>query len=925
MDRLEKRVRIPPQFVEYANKHSIYAIQEYESVNSKQFTCNSIRKIEPSVFILGPPCVGKYTLGKHVARKLNCIHIPVKTLRKNAEENFSQQNVEGATLYADYLKTRLAEEDCEKRGYVLTGFPATGEEGKALQLLGIFPEKIIVLDAPDNVLKVRAAGKVIDSLTGEPYHRIYNPPSDPIVAKRLEPTEDLKDLNSRIADYHHHYIILSQIYKNLIVNIPAERPLSDMYKLVSDHLSRPRRNPAMWTPRVVLLGSSGSGRKSVAEKLAKQYGLLSVHCGTLIRKEIIRNTKLGNAMKSYVDVHNAEVTYTLKGWVLFGFPRTRLQAQALDEADLAPNRVIFLNISQADAAARLNSRRSDTVTGEQYDLCQNPPPESVTSSGRLGRQPGMSESQVRLKIDRYAARRKELVEYYGDRALHVDADREEQTVYEQAEYLIVNEMPRPAKINPLANYGPEKRSILEDYLRKHHIMDVFEASLSSDWFTELPDLALRKVFSYLDPVDFANCAMVNQNWKVAVDLNAAASELDLSKVSSRATDKLLASLLTRRKATLRKISLENCSLLTEIGLLDLLLCNNLQVVKFAHCLHLTDGIIGGLLHACPTLVELDLSNTLITDKSLLQLVMHSIKLAWLSLAYCSNITDIGLEFFKGSRLASSVEFINLSGCSNVTTCGLVDCVKSMKGTHQKWVLNELPQITQEALEALTSKTNLKSLNYRRRKTPTKLSPIEMQFGRFKNEEEKEEAMTRKERFRTRIRAAVDLETLCIYGDERIESLELGASENLIKLAIVNCPFVDDGFLRGIMKLTSLRCINLSHSYWLTDEALRTIGDSNYVDRMEELYLAYCYQLKDNGIGPLLQKSIQKLEFDKPKTSTLEVIQNRCPYLRVLKLSKCSKITEADLKVLCEKCPQIRHLEVNSNGPETQTERFCLQK
>lgn len=121
----------------------------------------------------------------------------------------------------------------------------------------------------------------------------------------MEPAEDLKDLDSRIADYHHHYIILSQMYKNLIAYIQADRSLSDIYQLAIDHLSRPRRNPDMWTPRVVLLGYSGSGRKSVAEKLAKRYDLIPVHCGTLICKEVIRDTKLGNAMKTYVDASTA--------------------------------------------------------------------------------------------------------------------------------------------------------------------------------------------------------------------------------------------------------------------------------------------------------------------------------------------------------------------------------------------------------------------------------------------------------------------------------------------------------------------------------------------------------------------------------------------------------------------------------------------
>lgn len=144
----------------------------------------------------------------------------------------------------------------------------------------------------------------------------------------------------------------------------------------------------------------------------------------------------------------SELDCTLKGWVLFGFPRTRLQAQKLDEADLAPNRILFLNIGHIDAAARLNVRRVDVVTGARYDLCRAPPPtspppllERVVS--RVGRPPGMAECEVSLKLARYAAHRDELVEYYGPRALHVNADREEETVFEQVESFLVNRLPRP--------------------------------------------------------------------------------------------------------------------------------------------------------------------------------------------------------------------------------------------------------------------------------------------------------------------------------------------------------------------------------------------------------------------------------------------------------------------------------------------------
>uniref|UniRef100_A0A0R3SJJ0 F-box domain-containing protein n=1 Tax=Hymenolepis diminuta TaxID=6216 RepID=A0A0R3SJJ0_HYMDI len=370
----------------------------------------------------------------------------------------------------------------------------------------------------------------------------------------------------------------------------------------------------------------------------------------------------------------------------------------------------------------------------------------------------------------------------------------------------------------------------------------------------LPDVILRKIFSYLDPMDFANCAMVNQGWKIAVDFNASASELNLSKIANRATDKSLICLLKRRKATLRKINLANCSLLTETGLQALLPCHNLQVINFAHCRNLTDEIVGDLIQASPSLLKLDLSNTFVSDVSILQLVMYSCKLSQLSIAYCSNITDIGLSFFKGSRLASIVDYIDLSGCSNVTSCGLIDFVKSMRGAHT-WILSDLPQLSNEALRIITSKANLKSLEVRRGKTPKKYSTIEKQIEKFKNEKSE----IAKDLSFIDVKSD-NLESLSIYGDHTTQWIELN-SDKLTKLVIVNCP----------------------------------------------------YNITTRGIEALLDNSrgIRKLELSKPKPSTLELIQNRCPYLHTLKLSKCSKISETDLYELREKCPQLRHLEIRT--------------
>nr|CDS28946.1 adenylate kinase [Hymenolepis microstoma] len=636
------------------------------------------------------------------------------------------------------LQTRLSEDDCEKNGYVLTGYPKTLAEGRALQRSGIFPERINIIPSLDSEDRIGA-----------------------------EKSENLKNIDLQIADYRRHFIALSRIYKDKIIHIPADRSLSEVFQRVMCYLSRPLQNPAMWTPRIVLLGFSGSGRKTIAEKLTKKYNLITVHCGTLIRREIIKETKLGMDMKPYVDSHCAvpdemvinllkkclsEAACALKGWILLGYPRTQPQAQALDIANLSPNRVIFLDTNRADAIERLKSREFD----EPREMHYNAPLSSL-----MKRQPNKTVNRMNFKLNRFAAHRIELDEYYGQRILFVDANKDEDTVFENVEYLIVHELPRHI-------YSASSR---------RHVMQ------PGDWFPELPDLILRKIFSYLNPVDFASCAMVNQAWKIAVDFNASASELDLSKIANRATDKALMCLLKRREVTLRKVNLANCSLLTDKGLQALLSCSNLQAIHFPHCKNLTDGFVGSLIQACPSLLKLDLSNTFVSDKSILQLVIYSHKLSWLSIAHCPNITDIGLSFFKGSELSSIVEYINLSGCANITSCGLIDFMESMKNAHT-WILKDLPQLSKEALGILSSKANLRSLEVRRGKVPKKYSAIEKQINKFKTEESE---VTNAHSV-INIKSA-NLERLCIYGDHTTASIELN-SDKLTKLEIVNSPYVN---------------------------------------------------------------------------------------------------------------------------------------
>lgn len=89
----------------------------------------------------------------------------------------------------------------------------------------------------------------------------------------------------------------------------------------------------------------------------------------------------------------SEAACALKGWVLFGYPRTKLQAQALDEANLSPNRVIFLDINRTDAITRLKSRKF----GEQHELHDNTPRRSW-----IWRQPYAAFERVKSSVKQIA-------------------------------------------------------------------------------------------------------------------------------------------------------------------------------------------------------------------------------------------------------------------------------------------------------------------------------------------------------------------------------------------------------------------------------------------------------------------------------------------------------------------------------------------
>lgn len=125
---------------------------------------------------------------------------------------------------------------------------------------------------------------------------------------------------------------------------------------------------------LILFGPPGSGKGTQSEKLIAKYNLKHLSTGDLLRSEIAGKTFLGMEAKKFMDKGNLvpdEVVIGMindaldnnpgvEGFLFDGFPRTAIQAEALDkllaEKDTCIDVMIALDVSEHELIHRLLKR-----------------------------------------------------------------------------------------------------------------------------------------------------------------------------------------------------------------------------------------------------------------------------------------------------------------------------------------------------------------------------------------------------------------------------------------------------------------------------------------------------------------------------------------------------------------------------------------
>jgi adenylate kinase len=194
---------------------------------------------------------------------------------------------------------------------------------------------------------------------------------------------------------------------------------------------------------VILMGPPASGKGTQADRLQKLLELPHVASGDLFRYNLKNETELGLKAKGYMDKGELvpdDITIAMvldrlsqpdaqKGALLDGFPRTVVQAEALDEAlggqGYGIDLVLNVQVPHEELIARVTGRRLCRQCGASYHVKFNPPNEPQVCDkcgGELYQRDDDTEEVARKRLDVYDAQTKPLIDYYRDEGLLISVD-----------------------------------------------------------------------------------------------------------------------------------------------------------------------------------------------------------------------------------------------------------------------------------------------------------------------------------------------------------------------------------------------------------------------------------------------------------------------------------------------------------------------
>jgi len=190
--------------------------------------------------------------------------------------------------------------------------------------------------------------------------------------------------------------------------------------------------------KLIFLGPPGAGKGTQAEKICKDFNVIQLSTGDILRNNRKLGTELGKKAQSFMDAGNLvpddliidmikeeiKKPELANGYLLDGFPRTVKQAEALDALLDTMNEkldsTLVLEVPNEELILRLSSRRTCPVCQKTYHLIYNPPKVDGfcdNDNAILYQRDDDKEDAILNRLKVYETQTKPLIEYYTSKGI----------------------------------------------------------------------------------------------------------------------------------------------------------------------------------------------------------------------------------------------------------------------------------------------------------------------------------------------------------------------------------------------------------------------------------------------------------------------------------------------------------------------------